>query len=387
MERTTANPDVAATPVADLGDLLSGQRPSATVYLDTRADQDNAAQRAALSWKELRGQMAGQGCPEAVLAAVDPLVRDAHLRGACLAVVAGEEGVSYLDHGPDPVRRDVGRWDSLPSVTPVVEWRQMSPPHLMVVTDRSGADLVAVGWDGVEDKESAGGEDGPLSKSAPGGWSQPRYQQRAQNTWEHNARDVAHEVTRLAERVAARVIVVAGDVRALSLLRDDLDRETAALLSVAGGGRSEDNMEGLAVEVVKMVADAVARDTVTVLEAWRAGLGRPLHGPSGTPATGRLAVDGPEATLGALRAGQVATLLVHDDPDDDRRAWYGPEVGHAALTATELADLGVDDPTEARLVDVALRSALGTGARVRVVPRAGGPAGGLGALLRWPEPG
>ena len=32
---------------------------------------------------------------------------------------------------------------------------------------------------------------GPITKIAAGGWSQRRYQQRAENTWEDNARDVA----------------------------------------------------------------------------------------------------------------------------------------------------------------------------------------------------
>jgi hypothetical protein len=34
-------------------------------------------------------------------------------------------------------------------------------------------------------------------------------------------------------------------------------------------------------------------------------------------------------------------------------------------------------------VDVAIRAALGTGAGVRLVPKAGGPTDGLGAILRW----
>jgi hypothetical protein len=48
-----------------------------------------------------------------------------------------------------------------------------------------------------------------------------------------------------------------------------------------------------------------------------------------------------------------------------------------------LAALGVDAPTEAPLVDVAVRAALATGSGVRVVPAGDGPTGGLGAILRW----
>ena len=79
---------------------------------------------------------------------------------------------------------------------------------------------------------------------------------------------------------------------------------------------------------------------------------------------------------------QVDVLLVHDDPDEDRQAWFGPEPIHVALTEDMVAAMGVDQPRQARLADVAVRAALGTGAGVRVVPPAGASEG-LGAILRW----
>jgi hypothetical protein len=45
--------------------------------------------------------------------------------------------------------------------------------------------------------------------------------------------------------------------------------------------------------------------------------------------------------------------------------------------------MGVDEPQEARLVDVAVRAALGTGAGVRILPDGDVPTGRLGAILRW----
>ena len=41
------------------------------------------------------------------------------------------------------------------------------------------------------------------------------------------------------------------------------------------------------------------------------------------------------------------------------------------------------DAVEARLVDVAIRCALRSDAEVHFVPRHGGPAEGIGAILRW----
>jgi hypothetical protein len=45
--------------------------------------------------------------------------------------------------------------------------------------------------------------------------------------------------------------------------------------------------------------------------------------------------------------------------------------------------MGVDDPREGPLQEVAVRAALGTGAGVRLVPDGDVPTGRLGAILRW----
>jgi hypothetical protein len=42
-----------------------------------------------------------------------------------------------------------------------------------------------------------------------------------------------------------------------------------------------------------------------------------------------------------------------------------------------------DEPHDGRLVDVAIRAALGTGAGVRVIPKHGPVNEGIGGLLRW----
>jgi hypothetical protein len=67
----------------------------------------------------------------------------------------------------------------------------------------------------------------------------------------------------------------------------------------------------------------------------------------------------------------------------DRRAWFGDGPGLVADTAGALAGVGGGEAREGRLIDGALRPAAQTGAGVHLVPAAGGPADGLGALLRW----
>ncbi|MEV0267871.1 hypothetical protein AB0H43_03775 [Hamadaea sp. NPDC050747] len=94
-----------------------------------------------------------------------------------------------------------------------------------------------------------------------------------------------------------------------------------------------------------------------------------------------VAVQGVHPTLAALAVGRADTVLVVDDPDDRRTAWFGPVELCASLP----------DPVHpertahgGRLVDVTIRAALLTGARIRILSdeQARGLRGGLGALLR-----
>jgi hypothetical protein len=76
-------------------------------------------------------------------------------------------------------------------------------------------------------------------------------------------------------------------------------------------------------------------------------------------------------------------LVAPDDPADARTAWFGPDPTVIAASADDLRGLGVGTPTEGRLVDVAERAALATGATIRVVQPGAALAGGIGAILRW----
>ena len=79
----------------------------------------------------------------------------------------------------------------------------------------------------------------------------------------------------------------------------------------------------------------------------------------------------------------MADVLVHDDPTDERRAWFAPDARQAATDPDTLTALGLT-PVEGRLVDVTLWAAHTTGAHIHMLPAAisNGPSGGIGGLLR-----
>jgi hypothetical protein len=345
-----------------------------SVYLGTEAAVENAARHAEVRWKDLRRDLADSGAPERLLDAVDPLVGPAHMGGECLVVLASDEGrrLEVVEHFPDPPVGDLARWGALPVLAPLIEWRQRTVPHVLVLVDRAGADLV-VSRAGDERHFEVTGTDSPITKTAVGGWSQRRYQQRAEDSWEHNAGEVARVVARLAEAAGARLIVLAGDVRAKALLVERLPAPLAELVREAPGGRSPDGSDDeLAVVATRLVANVVAADSAEVLRVFQEDLGRSDR-----------AVAGGDAVLTALCEARVDTLLLTGDPVEQPTAWFGPAPVPVGRSADRLRDLGVSEVHEAPLVDVAVRAAVGTDAAVRVVPVAPALDQGLGALLRW----
>lgn len=367
----------------ELAGLFDRTGPFVTVYLPTRPDIDNAAQRSLQQWRPVRDDLSEAGAPAGALDAIEELLPDAHHDGSTLAAVADESGVLISRSGSEAPARPLGYFETLPVVAPLVTWWQASLPHVLVVADRIGADITAVapvGGTSAENVEAenvnaekVNGRAGPhLHKQAPGGWSQRRFQERAENLWEANAKAVAERTASVAEYIGARAVLVAGDVRALQFLREHLPERVAVLVRELDGSRGADGGdESFLEDARKQMASVAAEDTVAILEKFREEKGQADR-----------AADGPPATIEALNAAAADILLVHDDPDDQRLAWYDPEGHVVGLDRTQIEAYGVKQPAQARLVDACIRSALRTGARVRTVPSTAA-ARGVGALLRF----
>ena len=238
---------------------------------------------------------------------------------------------------------------------------------MIVVADRVGADVIAVDAGAELESAEMEGSELHIHRGHPGGWSQRRFQQRAENRWETNAGDVAHVVIDMAKRVEPRFIAVAGDVRAVTFLLDQLPAELAEICEKLDG----QSPELIADQTVRAAADIVARDTVAILESYKEAAGQ-----------GRAATDAAE-TLTALSDGRVETLLVHDDPDDDRTARFERPGLICSVPDPDVTNPVPADAVTGRLVDVAIRSALLSDAAIRFVPAHTGSPDGLGAILRW----
>ncbi|HSK96695.1 MAG TPA: Na+/H+ antiporter NhaA, partial [Euzebyales bacterium] len=277
--------------------LFDADGPFVSVYLTTRGALPDAAEQVALRWRNLRRQLADDGAPEAALAAVDPLTDGAHREGESLVVVAHAGGVLYSAHLPQAPQDDVAVLGDLPRLTPLLAATQRLIPHIVVVTDRLGAELIVVQPDDADHHTAVDGEELHVTRSAPGGWSQPRFQQRAENRWDANAREVADALTRLVDAHHPKLVVVSGDVRAVQFLRAQLPPRVADLLAEVQGDYSD--LEEALLRTDDLVAARAEAETAETLQALEREQGQ-----------GDLAATGAEATLHALARGQVDTVLL-----------------------------------------------------------------------------
>jgi len=366
-----------------LSELLATPGPYATAYLDATLSKELGPKEVAGRWRALRDSLAEQGADAATLDAMESVAgRHTDVPGAHGQVIVGGGGTLRLDAVlPAPPRRQTARWAPLPHLMPMVAQLGLVVPYVLAVVDRVGADVTVHGPRGTE-SETVQGDDSDVHKVKVGGWAQDHYQNRSENLWEANARQVAQVVEAGVRRVAAQVVVVTGDVRARGALVDSLgERARGLVVQLEHGTRHEGgDEEKLRAEVDEAVARIAAGEDQAVIDRFGEAQGR-----AGSGVGSVLAVAGLSDTVGALRAAAVETLLVLDDSSSDATAWVGPEPVHIALTEEELTELGVRDPVRDRLDAALVRAAAGTDAAiVTLAPGQLELTHGLGATLRYP---
>jgi hypothetical protein len=377
-----------------------------SAYLDVSRDHPDAPTATRLRWRQLAGQLREQGADEPTLDAMGGVLealpddtgpKTASMppgmpsRPAGMAMFARDGVVALTVRLPSPPPRDVAVAAALPHPLPLAVQLGERVPWLRVVVDRTGADLLAAPTGSVpRAMRVPGPERYPLRKAAPGGWSQPRYQRAAEETWDRNAARVSEVVGNLAAQVRARVLLLAGDVRERALVAEHLAEELPPGIRVVqtdAGSRAEGAAEQpLAEATDSAVRDEAARQRDAVLDAYRQECGRASRGMAPTAASVGL----PEV-VEALREGKVDTLLV--DPDElasaasamDCRLWVGVEPEQIGIDMAELRAMGATEPWPERAEDALLRTATSIEADLLAVSGDEAPlVDGVGAYLRYP---
>jgi peptide subunit release factor 1 (eRF1) len=276
----------------------------------------------------------------------------------------------------------------------VVPWLAQRPPrlpHVRVAANREGGQVLAVpgAWPETQgDLETAMigltevvGESWPVHKPAGGGWSQPRFQRSAEETWTETAKRIAEAVTRAADGVKAVFVVLGGDVRERTILADELPKAL------------RDNVVIVEREV-ELTAPAFD-EAAWAEESWRAALDArarldEFRAQMDRPPGDRRAVQGLDATLTALRDGLASDVLITASADstatamatETETAWIGPGLADAAAGREQLTERGVTDPVTDLAAEALARAAAGTGAELHFLREESGFT--VAALLRAP---
>jgi hypothetical protein len=207
--------------------LFASPGPWASVYLDATRSEQNAEHQIDLRWQALREQLEAQGAPPATVVALDAAVGSTPHRpgryGLALFATGGDVVLAEPMSAPPAVEQAV--YGPLPHAMPLVAQRGAEIAYVRVESDRTGAEVTGLTVGGVARSEKVRGtENYPITKVHGGGWSNPRYQQAAEETWKRNAGDVAAAVAELAAAVGAEVVVLAGDVRSTGLTAAQLPK-------------------------------------------------------------------------------------------------------------------------------------------------------------------
>jgi hypothetical protein len=355
-----------------------------SVYLETSRGHEDAPQHIALRWRSARERLGSEGADDRTLAAVADVLTDPGNAAPGRAVFARDGAVLLTEALPGPPRAEIATLAPLPHVLPLLAQLPPRIAHVRVTARHDGGEIVAVTAGGRELPEQVEGEGWPVHKSSVGGWSAARFERNAEEAWDVNAKDLAARVSAAASRVGAELIVVGGDVKAKSLLRDHLGSD------LAGSTVFVDHE-------VPASSPASARAAEQVILQRAAERCRQRFADWQAEQAHRRGVTGLDATIAALRDGAVAEVLLADNAVDTATVWIGPGGAELAVAPDELIQRGVADPVADRADAAVVRALATTSAGLCFLPYdvalpdpggqgASGIREGICALLRYPAP-
>lgn len=341
-----------------LRDLIARSGPFASAYLDFSNDTEDAADQLELRRRAVRAGLLDQGADGSTVDAIDDAIssHEPAVGRAGLAVIGAEGSVLHTELLPEPPAAPVVRNSPLPYLLPLAEHSRPAVPHVLAVVDRTGADVRAVNASGatvVEDEVH--GSEHQVHEVGGGGWAHRSIRSRVEENVQHNLTEVAEQTGRLATKVNARVVLVAGDVQARTGLIAALPAPAnrVAVELTAGGRAAGSDQDALDAQVAEVLERAAADDARTLLDGFRGDLGG-----QGLP-----------AVTSALRAGNAEAVLVNPSRLRERTVWAAPdEPTRLAASEQELRDLDLatDGAAERPADEVIPVAAIAVGAQLRV---------------------
>jgi peptide subunit release factor 1 (eRF1) len=260
---------------------------------------------------------------------------------------------------------------SVPHLYPLAKVIDQYPRYASVLLDTNRARIFVFGLGSIERREQVKSD--KTRRNSMGGWSQARYQRRADNMHRDHVKEVVDALDKIVREDRIQHVIVAGDDVVVPLLKEQLSKELEAkIVDIMSLQRDagEDEIVEATLEVLRQKdAETDAERVQELVGAWQS---------SG------LAAVGPAATLKALQMGQVEELLISATLQSLRKTRL-PDDSAPGHVKAETSTPGSVDEAQLKLADELVTRAQQTSARVRFIedPELLKEFGGVGALLRF----
>lgn len=387
---------------------VEAEGPVASVTMDVSRGDASGGYEVDVRWRDLRRQLEEAGAPQEVVAAVEeritaPSGQADNEGGTGRTVVAGTGGVVLDLLLPEAPQRDEATWGPVAHLLPAIRAAAGSTRYLLVEADRQGADITVAVGSGVtaarpeggdavvgetsdtESTTTSGADDNIIHEVPVGGTGDYTNRHRVEDSWEHNAAAVAKDVDDLVSAHRPEVVLVTGETKELTMIREHLGERAASLLKeVPGGGRSQGvKEETFRAAIGEALAEVRAQALQELFASYTQARGKDADG-----------ADGFDAVVSLLQRGQVQEVLLRDDPSSTFRLWIGPSPLQLGQSREDLLEMGVGEPVEVRADDAIVRAVVGSSAGLTLVPGTRQDetdelelADGIGAVLRWSDQG
>lgn len=357
-----------------LRDLISRPGPFTSVFLDFSHDTEDAAAQLELRRRTVRDELRERGAGQNDVDAVDEAIatHQPAVGRAGLAVIVADGSVLHTEVLPEPPPLPIVRHSRLPYLLPIFQHARPGVPYVLVVADRTGADVRAVNALGVTvDTDEVVGSEHQVHEVGGGGMAHRSIRSRVERNVARNLEEIAEQVGRLADKVNARVVMVAGEVQArtglLAALPEPASRHAVELTAGSRAAGSDD--DALRAEVERVLDRATADGEEAVQDSYGGNRG----------------VQGLANAVVALREGNAEAVLLNPSMLAERTVWgSADEPTQLAASESELRALGLADKDAAEwpvdgIVPVA---AVAIGADL-LVTDAVNPVDGIGVLRRY----
>ncbi|MEU6367379.1 Vms1/Ankzf1 family peptidyl-tRNA hydrolase [Streptomyces sp. NPDC046931] len=365
--------------LAFLHPLYEHPGPWASVYVDTSRRTESTPHELSLTARALVRDLAGQGADEptcrAVREAIEELGHMPEPYGRAMFARAGEVVLDPPLVAAPP--RSSAHWSPLPHTAPLLALAGEDPVCVVAYIDRKGAEFELRGALGSREAGQVTGREWPLHRTTSWDWSVRHFQLRVENTWEHNAAEIADALTVCQEETRADLVILVGEQRERRAVHERLPQRLEDRVAEAPHGAGSRLLDE---DVERIRNEHVRRRAEQELERFLAARAPDEQGRT-------RAVEGVPAVMEAAREHRIDELLIQPDgPDTRLEVWVGKNPDLLAVRRNELEALGEAHALPARADDALVRSVVETGAEavsVTAATAAEVPAGGVGALLRW----